>query len=159
MSRRAIEIREVRPGDAEALAAELRPQDAAEVEAMHGPGTVEAAIREGIAASTLCWAVDSPAGLVAIAGVAPVSLMGDVGVPWMLCTTRVNRVAGSLMRVAPAYIARMLAAYPRLTNYVDSRNARVCRWLQRLGFTLAPAAPRGPAGVDFHHFEMDLRHV
>lgn len=159
MSRPAIEIRAPRAGDAEALAAEMRPQDVDEVEAARGPGSTLQAVQDGIDASTMCWTAEDPTGLVAIFGLVPLTLMGDTAVPWMLGTTRVDRHAGSLIRLAPSYIARMLAAYPRLLNAVDSRNAKACRWLRRAGFSLGPPMPMGPAGVLFHPFQMDVRDV
>lgn len=159
MSRRAIDVRATREGDAETLAANLRPQDRDEVEALRGADGVLPAIREGVALSTMCWTAEADGDLVAIFGMVPVTLLGDTGVPWFLGTPMVDRCAGSLMRAAPAYIARMLAAYPRLFNIVDSRNAKACRYLRRAGFVLGPPAPMGPAGVLFHPFELDVRHV
>lgn len=161
MPRRATEARAARDADAVTLAANLRPQDLAEVEALRGPGSALAAIREGIAASLWCDAIEVDGELAAIVGLVPYqsAVLGDTGVPWMLGTPAVDRCGGVLIRLTPAYIARMLADFPRLFNIVDARNTRAVRWLQRAGFHLSPAVPAGPTGALFHPFEMDLRHV
>jgi len=159
MSRPAVEARAPRAGDAEALVASMRPQDRAEVEAIRGPGQELEAVRRGIEMSVLAWTFTIGSEMACICGVVPVSLMSDRGVPWLLGTTAMDRHPGALIRVAPAYIARMLAAFPHLLNGVDARNTLAVRWLRRAGFTLHPAVPVGPQGVPFHPFEMDVRNV
>lgn len=159
MSRPAVEARPPAAGDAEALVAAMRPQDRAEVEAIRGPGQELEAVRLGIELSVLAWSFTIGGELACICGVAPMSLMSDRGVPWLLGTTVMDRHPGALIRVAPAYIARMLAAFPHLMNGVDARNTMAVRWLRRAGFTLHPAVPVGSRGVMFHPFELDVRNV
>lgn len=159
MSRPAVEARAPREGDAEALAAAMRPQDKAEIEAIRGPGQELVAVRRGIEMSVLAWTFTIGGELACICGVVPVSLMSDRGVPWLLGTTVMDRHPGALTRAAPPYIARMLAAFPHLMNGVDARNASAIRWLRRAGFTLHPAVPVGPQGALFHPFELDARDV
>lgn len=149
-----VKVREVRPGDAALLAANMRPADVLEVEAVHGPGDLTAAIEEALASSTLSWTAEADGELMCIFGVAPVSLMSDVGVPWLLGTPVVQRNGRALTRLAPTYIARMLTAFPCLANGVDTRNTAAVRWIARMGFELLPPTPVGAARVPFHPFRM-----
>lgn len=90
--------------------------------------------------------------MLAMFGVTPVSWLSGIGCPWMLGTPLVARHARSLMRLAPRFLAQMGESFPRLENYVDSRNTCAVGWLRRMGFVLSDAAPLGPAGVPFHRF-------
>jgi hypothetical protein len=154
MSRRGVEIRAPREDDVAALLAEIRPADLAEGEALLGPGAVPAALAQSLRDSALAWTADTPDGLMCMFGVAPASLMGDQGLPWMVGTPRVAKYAGALTRLAGPYIGRMLAAFPLLVNVVDARNTRAIAFLKHAGFTVLPAGPVGRAGLPFHPFFM-----
>lgn len=158
MSRPAAEFRSLRDGDIEALVANMRPADRAECEALVGPD-VEGAVRRGCAASVLLWTVEAGGEVVAILGLVPRSLMGGDGVPWMLGTSLVDVHRRALNRVAPSYIAQMLATCPRLFNVVDVRNTRSIRWLRSMGFVILPPVPCGVAGLPFHPFVMEAPDV
>jgi hypothetical protein len=157
--RPAVEERPPRPGDAQALAAAMRPADVDEVRAVRGAGCdLAAAVQEAIDASACCWAIEVGGELALIAGVVPVSMLGDMGVAWALGTPVVDQQRRALSRRAPAYIDRMLAAFPHLVNAVDERNVRAVRWLRRAGFTLHAPVP-GPGGLQWIPFEMRAPHV
>lgn len=156
MSLSAVEVRPVQPGDVEALAAGLREQDQAELDAAGHPDHLKT-IQTAVAMSD--WArTATVAGEVAcIFGIAPLGTVLDPrGVPWMLGTDLVPQNRRALARLAPQYISAMLQAYPHLLNTVHARNTLAVRWLQRAGFELAPA--HDVNGEPFHLFEMH-RHV
>lgn len=150
-----IEIRDVRPGDAEDLLAHIRPWDLVEIEALVGPGQAANALAESIGRSVQVWTAESDGRVAWIFGVAPLNLMGDEGLPWMVGTDLVKRERRALTRVTPTYIARMLAVFPRLMNIVDVRNVTSIAWLRRAGFKVHPPVPVGPAAAPFHPFTMD----
>lgn len=155
MSPLGVEIRAVRDGDIDALLADIRAPDLAEAEALFGPGMVRSALTESLANSAMAWTGECSDGLAWIFGVAPAhGLMGDIGLPWMVGTRLVDRERRALTLLTPAYIARMLAAFPTLTNIVDARNTKSIRWLRHVGFELMPAEPMGVAGQPFHLFVM-----
>jgi hypothetical protein len=104
--------------------------------------------------SVLCWSAFADGDLSCIIGVAPVSIMSGVGSPWMLGTPVLDANSRVLVRRTPAYIARMLRAFPHLVNFVHADNATSVRWLRRLGFTLHPTEPYGARGEMFHKFEL-----
>jgi hypothetical protein len=150
----AVEVRAPRDGDAEALAAGMRAQDIAELEAVGRPDLV-AVVRESIAVSTWCWTVTVDGELAAILGVTRHgTVLAPIGVPWMLGTELVRQHRRCLARLTPQYIDQMLQVAPHLLNYVHARNTVAVRWLKRTGFRLHPARPHGPFGEPFHLFEM-----
>lgn len=146
-------IRPTQPGDAELLFANLRTADLAECQA-YGREDIAAGIVSSVNRSVLCWSGLVDGELAAIIGVAPVSLMGGVGSPWMLGTPVLDAHSRVLVRRTPEYIAKMLKAFPHLVNFVHAENTTSVRWLRRLGFTLHEAVPYGPLGEPFHPFEM-----
>jgi hypothetical protein len=149
-----IVIRATQPGDAELLAAAMRPADIAEVRAC-GHEPLEAA-RRSVAQSLLCWSAFKGDQLICILGCAPISLVSGIGSPWMLATPLLDAQSRVLVRLTPRYIATMLKAFPHLVNHVHAENTASVRWLKRLGFTLSEAAPFGAQGEAFHRFEMKV---
>lgn len=146
-------IRPTQPGDAEELFAHLRQADLAECQA-YGRDDILAGIKTSVQRSMLCWTGFVDGQLAAIIGVAPVSVAGGIGSPWMLGTPVLDRHQRVLVRKTPHYIARMLNAFPHLVNFVHAKNTTSVRWLRRLGFTLHEAVPFGARGELFHPFEM-----
>jgi len=151
-------VRAPRLADVDALLANLRPADAAEVEAARGPDLRHAVLR-ALALSTRTWAAEVDGRLMLLAGVAPLSLLDGIGTPWTLGTREIDRRPGAFIRLGRAYIPRMRELFPTLVNHVDARNTRSIRWLKRMGFVLAPAEPYGVAGLPFHPFHMGVEHV
>lgn len=154
-----IQIREAREGDAEALIANLRPQDVAEVEALLGPGRERHAVVEGMRKSMLLWVGTVDGAVACIFGVVPIDMLAGQGAPWLLGTPLIDRHRSAFIRRNRAYIARMLAAFPTLLNIVDVRNTRAIAWLKRMGFTIHPPMNVGAAGLPFHPFTMGVPHV
>lgn len=154
MSRPAVELRAPTQSDIEDLAAGLRAQDRAELDACGHPDHL-AAIASSVRASAWAFAVRVDGGLAAIMGVSRHgTLMAPVGIPWMLGTDLVPQHRRTLATLAPEYIRRMLREFPVLTNIVHAKNTVSVHWLRRVGFTLHEAQPLGPHGEQFHVFEM-----
>lgn len=154
MSRPAVDVRQARLDDAAELAANLRDQDRAELDAC-GHTDHERVIRLSINTSLLCWTARVDGEMAAIFGVAPLgSVLDSRGVPWMLGTDLVPRHRRILARLAPGYIAAMLETYPHLLNQVHAKNTVATRWLRKMGFVLQRPTPIAPHGELFHLFEM-----
>ena len=150
--RSAVEVRPVEPGDAEALAAGLRQQDRAELDAAGHTDHLQT-IRASVAMSDWCRTALADGEVACIFGVAPMGgLLDPRGVPWMLGTDLVPQNRRTLARLAPMYIRVMLQMYPHLLNTVHARNTLAVRWLARAGFTLH--APHDHNGEPFRLFEM-----
>ena len=146
-------IRPTQPGDAAALAANLRPSDLAECQA-YGRGDIAAGVISSANRSMLCWTAFIDGELAAILGCAPISVVLGIGSPWMLGTPVLDRHSRVLVRETPEYIGKMLNAFPHLVNFVHAENTTSVRWLRRLGFTLHATQPYGALGEPFHPFEM-----
>jgi hypothetical protein len=152
MPRSAADVRPVAPGDAEELAANLREQDKAELDAAGHPDHL-ATIKLSIEVSDWARTATVDGRVACIFGVAPAGTALDPrGVPWMLGTDLVPQNRRALVRLAPQYIRAMMQTYPHLLNTVHARNTLAVRWLQRAGFALAPA--HDVNGEPFHLFEM-----
>jgi hypothetical protein len=152
MSRPAVEFAEANAGHAQALVRALRQQDRAELDAS-GQTDHLAAVWQSVEQSDWAVAAYVDGQLVCLFGVAAHAARGT-GVPWMLGTDLVAQQRRFLLRLAPTYIARMLAAYPRLFNAVHARNTVSVRWLRHVGFRLHPSQPHPRTGEPFIPFEM-----
>lgn len=154
-----VVIRDARLDDAVPLAADLRPQDRAEIEAAHGRhvdviGLLEYGIEKS---SPNAWVMYVNGKLWMMGGVAPAGtlLVGAEGRPWILCTTAMLSRPGVLTRNALRYLHIVKAQYPELSNYVDARNTKAIRWIRRMGFSVDPEPlPMGPDGAPFYRFWM-----
>lgn len=125
-------IRPYKPGDVEAIVANPRLADVAEMEALGF--TFEKALRQSVdmADWTACGTIDGEP--VCMFGVAPVNLLGGIGAPWMLGSQALDAYAVPLLRHSDRVTEAMLLTYPRLVNLVDERNKKTIRWLRWLGF-------------------------
>lgn len=139
--------------DIDELVERMRPQDIAEVLAA-GHDNLRTVIEDGVRVSELCWAIRVDGELAAIAGCAPGGTLTDpCGIPWLLGTELIPRHRRVLNRLSKAYIAKMLAAFPRLMNAVHTDNTIAVRWLRKSGFKLdAPVAIEN--GAKFQVFTM-----
>lgn len=142
------------PEHVEQVAVGLRADDLAELQAAQGADVdVRQALQRSVAASLGALAAVSDGRAVALLGVAPVSLLGDAACPWLLGTDGVLRHRRAFMAAGRISVAEWGQRWPVLFNFVDARNVRSIGWLQRLGFTIAPAQPFGVQGLPFHRFE------
>lgn len=138
---------------AEAIAANPRPADVAEVWASHR-ATVMDAMRRGMRYGARTGLVDGE----------PVCMFGTVPdcallVPWMVSSAAMDtlRVQKSLLRLSKSVVAGMRAHGATLFNAVDDRNEAAKRWLAWLGFELDDAVPAGWDGVMFRFFHWSPR--
>lgn len=93
--------------------------------------------------------------VVAVFGDAVYSILGSVGVPWLISTVHVERHARAFLKVCKPEVQGMLIRHHHLMNYVDARNTAAIRWLKWLGFTFGPAAPYGARRFPFHPFTLN----
>jgi hypothetical protein len=133
----AITMRPATEDDAHELAPLLRAGDRAELSALSGRDPAELLI-ESVHASWETTAYRCDEGLICIAGVAPLSLIGTTGVPWLMGTDLVPRHRSAFLRHSREAMPRWLARFPILRNVVDARYAGAIRWLTWLGFEIGP---------------------
>lgn len=121
------------------LAIMLHPADAAELDAA---GQCVERVLQGVKLTELRNGTD----LVCAFGLQP----GDgYGVPWMLCTSEVERVPRHAMAaVSRRVVDGWKAEHAMLMNLVHAHNQRAIRFVQWLGFTV-DRRPCGPGGEFF----------
>lgn len=149
-----IRIGPAHPDMAPFVAAALRPADRRECEALVGGPDVEPSIRESIERSQWAFAAIEARGILAVWGVAPVTVIGRSSAPWALFTVLAADHRFAIARESRRWVALMRREFPEMVNAVDGRNRAAMRWLGWLGFELADAVPLGPARVPFHPFRM-----
>ena len=88
-------------------------------------------------------------------GVVQESLVGNVGVPWMIGTKHLDALAVTFLRRCREPLLQVLKRYDRLVNYVDARNTRTIKWLTFMGFKVdKDPVPYGVFNLPFHRFSM-----
>ncbi len=162
MSRSEIHQVEIVPARLEhvaPIAENMRREDVEEVLAATGRDPLSA-LQGSFDASVLCWTGTVDGAPACMFGVAPIDILGGVGAPWLLGTDLVPANTAPFLRRNKAYVARMLALFPCLFNYVDARNRQSIRWLKWLGFDFdAAPVPYGIEKLPFFRFTMRRANV
>ena len=143
----------------QALAPRIRQSDRNELLAANGRTDMGEAMRVGLAFSTSAFAGLADDLPICAFGVAPASILGRQGTPWMIGTPELPSHALPVLRLSRGVVANWRDQWPLLVNYVDARNTTSIRWLKWLGFCVMPAQPYGKLGMLFHRFEMRNAHV
>ncbi len=136
----------------------VRIADRHEVMASAGQ-PVEDILGKCVAKSEMVWAGMVDDEVACIFGVVGASLISETGYPWMLGTDLIEVHAKAFLRRNKKMVGLMLARYPYLVNYVDTRNVKAIEWLKWLGFLLQAPEPYGAYRMKFHKFEMGGNHV
>lgn len=146
-----------RPGDIEAVAANMRPADQDEAYAYCGHRRYIDLLRVTVARSREVVTIaelDSGKPL-AVMGVTTVSVLDRVGSVWAAGTPDVNRHIRALTPIARKYAHRLLHEYQLLHNHVHADNRAAIRWLKAIGFTIHGVEAFGPLNAPFHPFTME----
>lgn len=125
--------------DARELAPLLRTEDRAEVLAL-GLEPVDGLL-QSLAAAREAWTWRDDGRIICMAGVAPLSLIGSTGVPWLLGSPLVVAHRRAFMVETRRMVAHWLRMFGVLRNVVDDRYAAAHRWLRWLGFEIGEPFP------------------
>ena len=134
------QIRPARPEDMDLLAPNLREIDCREVWALSRLGPREA-LGRSLECSVKAWTALTQGRIIQMWGVSRLGgLMGFVGSPWLLASDILERpeVAREFIRQSRPYARELEEGFDRLTNLVHAGNRLAIRWLEWLGFSLAP---------------------
>jgi len=134
----------------------VRQADIDEFLAING-STPEKVLLTGLKISTFACAGLINGRVVTIFGVAPGSMIGGTGTPWLVGTDDLELYQRTFLRRCRNVVNAMLSVYPYLENYVDERNHVAKAWLHWLGFRLEDATPFGMAGLNFHRFHLERK--
>ena len=153
-----ITIRPAIKEDIHAIASHIRPADADELWSA-AYATPTEAMTSGLRDSE-----ESYTGLiddvpVCMWGVSLESLIGNVGMPWMVATTMADEHAMTFLRQCRKDVTGVLSKYKKLFNHVDARNTKAIAWLKWLGFAVEEPAPYGMMSMPFHRFTMERKPI
>ncbi|MCM7687617.1 hypothetical protein M8S61_08175 [Enterobacter asburiae] len=140
----------------EAMLPNVRQADVDEFLATNGwiPRRV---LETGLRTSTFCCAGLVNGEVVTIFGVAPASMIGGSGIPWLVGTDALEKYQRTFLRRCGKVVNAMLTVYPYLENYIDARNHVARAWLNWLGFTIEEPKPYGIQRLPFHRFHMERK--
>lgn len=139
--------------DATYVATHMRDADVRELRDLSAVGPFEAVL-EAMQLPGEKWVGyvdDVPAALF---GCSLVSVLGNVGSPWLLGTDQTERGAVQLVREGRRIVQDWRARHDLLENVVDGRNWKTVKWLKRLGFTFDDPVEVKP-GVPAMRFWME----
>jgi hypothetical protein len=141
-----------------AIAANVRQADKEEIWATACIEPAQALIRS-LSVSQMAWTGMIDDQPVCMFGVVPVSLLGEIGRPWMIGTTMLDEPLISIifLRRCKKCVREMLKPFRLLENYVSADNATAIEWLKWLGFRIWDAQKMGPYRMPFMRFTMGER--
>ncbi|TCD18172.1 hypothetical protein E0D81_12685 [Lelliottia amnigena] len=134
----------------------VRQADIAEFMAING-WDARRVLETGLKTSTFSAAGLINGKVVTIFGVAPKSMVGGAGIPWLVGTDALEKYQRTFLRRCGKVVNAMLTVYPYLENYVDARNRTARVWLHWLGFKIEEPKPFGVHGLPFHRFHMERK--
>lgn len=144
-------------GHVYALAAALRPRDAAEIA---GVGiSPKKALYRAFRNSVMCKTAFVDGEIAAMwglcVGLRPgVSPLSDLGVPWLHTSAAVERIPVSFVKIAKAELALMCVNRRRLESFVAADYPQAVKLLRILGFTVEQPKPIGANGAPFCRFHV-----
>lgn len=146
-------VRKPTEEDVEYLIEHVRPEDAAELDALDG-STIRESLEEtpDLLNCSQVWEVNGKP--VAIFGVTRQTGPMSVGVIWLLGTTEFHKYTMKFARYCKEVFERMIAGYSYVFNYIHEENKVSIEWLKWLGFRIYDGQPVGHKGAIFHKFEM-----
>lgn len=133
------------------LKGHLRKADNDECMAGSG-GSADEAMQTGFEVSKWCKVFMADETPVCVFGVAPLTMLSETGVPWMLGTDLVRRYPRAIVVLGKMYVKLMLKDYIRLENFVHIENNIAIKWLKNCGFEFDGAKPYGVKKELFHKF-------
>jgi hypothetical protein len=142
------------PGENEMLDMVKYVRKADYIECIRSKGNFEKALLHSVAKAKKCWSVRVDGELICIFGVCDVSLLGNIGAPWMISTYALEKHPIKFAIHTRDYVDEMKKGYTKLMNYVDVENKLAKKWLKWSGFTLLDPVTHGVSGAYFHPFEM-----
>lgn len=153
MFQSAVKFTKVEPGDVEFVAAHAREADRVEVFESSKRDVLKA-LTSSVARSQRTATIRVNDVPVAVFGVGRLSLVSDVGVPWMLGTEGLRANAKLLLPEAKPMVVRMMKGHSVLRNMVHDDNKASIRWLRSMGFRFSEPMKLGWRGAMFRVFEL-----
>ena len=145
-----IKVRKSESKDVGHIAKHMRASDVHEIFASDHK-TPEQALKEGMEKSIYVRTIQNSVPI-AVFGICPTHILGDKATIWCLGTDDIDKMKITFLRHNKEYLDEMLSYYPRLENFVHSKNTKSIQWLRFLGATIEEAKPYGAEQELFHRF-------
>ena len=139
---------------ADDLASRMRSEDTAECQAIGL--TPLASLRYSLRISDVAYAAYADGELMALYGLAPLTVLGDIACPWLLTAKGAVRHKRAFLNENQTFLRFALQRYPVLVTRIDARYVAALRWAQWLGFTLGAPEPAGPHNALFCKAELRM---
>lgn len=149
-----IELVPAAPEHIPPVAANMRPDDVAEVTAMGL--SPQLALKLSLAGSLHGFTAMLDGEPIAMLGLVPKSLVEGLGAPWLLGTEAVYRQGRALIGLARKVMPLFSDSTPSMTGLVAEQNVRAIRYLRRIGFTVGEER-QVIGGTEFVQFTMERR--
>lgn len=151
-----IEIRTACKEDVAKIAANARPADRDELWAAAFSTPTEA-MNNGLKNSEEAYTGLIDGEPVCMWGIIRESLIGNVGLAWMVATTLADKHAMTFLRRSKPLLLEVMSKYRTVFNFVDVRNKRAINWLKFMGFVIEEPTPYGAMNLPFHRFSLTKR--
>lgn len=152
-----VVIRTAIESDLDAVASNMRGEDAEEIRAEGFDASARDALGRSFAASTVCLTALRDGVPLAVFGVVPDALAGSRAVVWLLGAEGLRAIPKTFLRLSRSVISFFLSLYPELYNRVDARYEATVRWLTACGAVFEPPVPVGANGMLFQNFTIRRR--
>lgn len=119
-------------GHAHLVACNMREQDRAEIRdgwGMEPEAAIKDALSKSVFAQTICFKLE----ILAIYGLAPLSILGDTMQIWFFGTTAIDRHPVVFTRATVRGLKEIFSMTSRLTNRFDINDEKAKRWLDYIG--------------------------
>lgn len=136
----------------EPIAANMRDADAVEVWLSAHKMPYEA-ITDGFNSSIKVWTIMRDGTPIGMFGVSSPSILGNIGMPWLLGTDEMLNIRRQFIRESMHYLDEMFTLYPRLVNFIHVDNVASLRWLRWMGFDFDGPIKAGAENAEFFRFE------
>lgn len=148
----AVSIVPTIPAHINALKANLRPEDAAEI--LRFGITINKALWYSYKHSLIRKTAMIDGEVVACWGLHG-TFLGNTGQPWLMTTPGVKKVSPlKFTRIYQQEVMEMLKIFPKLVNYVDSGYANAVRLLEIIGFVVEEPKKMGTENGLYRKFVM-----
>lgn len=103
----------------------------------------EQSVRLSVNSSVEAWAVSKDGVVLCVFGVRVAERMC---IPWAMTSVHVEKHPKTFWRCSKIVVDYLRGKYPAMLNMVHGKYPEALRWLQRLGFTIAPPEVFGKRG-------------
>ena len=141
-----------RPEHVGLLVEAIRPAARDQIAAVEGVGPA-AVLERNLTVSDRAWTGWIGGDIAAIFGVAPMALLSDTGVPWMIGGRGIDRHPLAFVRQSRAVVDDMQRGYALLHGYVRASHDAAIAWARWLGFEVLPPIEVGGRRILFNPIE------